>query len=72
MTDTKTLEAIIERKGLKKKYLADQLGLSAYGLALKIKGRNEFKSGEIVKLSRLLGVATPEKVCSIFFSHELD
>ena len=35
MTDTKRLKKKIESKGLKLKYVAEYLGLSAYGFQLK-------------------------------------
>ena len=36
MTDSKELRSLIEEKGFKLKYVAEYLGLSSYGLSLKI------------------------------------
>ena len=36
MTDSKELRRLIEEKGFKLKYVAERLGLSSYGLSLKI------------------------------------
>ncbi len=47
MTDSEALRKLIESKGLKMKYVADYLGLSAYGLQLKVDNRQEFKTSEV-------------------------
>ena len=54
MTNTEELEKDIAASGLKLSYLADQLHLTTAGLRKKIKGQNEFKGSEIVKLAELL------------------
>lgn len=54
MTDTKLLKAEIQKSGLKYKYIAEQLGLSAFGLKNKIENATEFKASEILALSKLL------------------
>ena len=46
MTDTMTLRRRIEEAGLKYKYIANQLGLTPYGLQLKINNVFEFKVSE--------------------------
>ena len=53
MTDTHALRALIERKGLKMKYVAEYLGLSAYGFQLKVENRQEFKTSEVAALCEL-------------------
>lgn len=68
MTDTALLEKRIAESGLKKGYIAKAIGLSAYGLTLKIRNSNEFKASEIVKLCDLLNITDPEEKSAIFFS----
>lgn len=67
MTNTYELRKAIEQSGLKYKYLAEQLGLSTYGLQKKIDNVNEFKASEIEKLSDILSLSV-EKRMSIFFA----
>lgn len=67
MTDTKKLRNLIEKKGLKYKFIADELNLSTYGLKLKIENDNEFKVSEVDKLSNILGLSIKAKD-SIFFA----
>ena len=38
------------------KYVADYLGLSAYGLQLKVDNRQEFKTSEVAALCELLEI----------------
>ena len=66
LTDTKALRKKIQESGLKYIYLAEQLGLSPYGLHKKINNSSEFKASEICKLSAILGIADTE-VRAIFF-----
>ena len=54
MTNTALLKAAIQKSGLKYKYLAEQLGLSTYGLQKNIENATEFKASEILALSKLL------------------
>ena len=67
MTNTELLEEKITKSGLKKSYVARAIGLSSYGLTLKIKNINEFKASEIEKLCILLGITDVEERCAIFF-----
>lgn len=67
MTDTKTLRARIEAKGLKFKAIAENLGITPYCLQRKINNENEFKVSEVDKLSSMLGLTLSEKE-AIFFS----
>ena len=56
LTDSEALRALIENRGLKMKYVADYLGLSAYGLQLKVDNRQEFKTSEVAALCELLEI----------------
>ncbi len=68
MTNTTLLEKKIEESGFRKSYIAKELGLSTYGLSLKIKNVNEFKASEIDNLCILLGITDIEERCAIFFA----
>ena len=67
MTDSKKLRDAVAAKGLKYNYLADNLGLTPYGLKKKIENDTEFKAGEVKKLSDLLGLSNRERD-AIFFA----
>ena len=71
MTNTTLLEQYIEKSGYKKAYIAQQLGLTPYGLALKINNKSEFKASEMTILSRLLKIGAKDKN-AIFFATEVD
>ena len=72
MTNTVLLEQKIAESGLKKSYIAKALGLSRYGLTLKIQNLNEFKASEIEKLCMLLGITDMKERCAIFFASKVD
>lgn len=69
MTNTKLLELKIEESGLKRKFIAQAIGLkSAYGLAKKIHNQTEFKATEINALCDLLKIESLEEKERIFFA----
>lgn len=72
MTNTALLEEKITESGLKKSYIAKSIGLTPYGLTLKIRNINEFKASEIDKICILLGIDSPEERCNIFFASKVD
>lgn len=72
MTDTELLNQLIDESGLKRKYIAEQLNLSAYGLAKKINNENEFRPSEIETLCNLLGIKSLKKRMQIFFKTKGD
>ena len=72
MTNTALLEEKITESGLKKSYIAKSIGLTPYGLTLKIRNINEFKASEIDKICILLGINSPEERCNIFFASKVD
>jgi hypothetical protein len=72
MTNTQELRKIITEKGLKYITIASKLGISTYGLQLKIDNKNEFKQGEIVQLCKLLDIKTLKEKEKIFFDKEVD
>ena len=67
MVDTERLEKIIEESGLKKKFIAAEMGLSPWGLARKIRNCSEFLASEVNVLCRVLRISKKVKE-EIFFS----
>lgn len=67
MTNTNALRELIEKKGMKMKYVAEYLGLSAYGFQLKVENRQEFKTSEVAALCELLSINSLEEKERIFF-----
>ena len=65
------LKEKITESGYKLAFLASKLGLSRYGLALKLNGTNEFTVYEAVTLSNLLGLSKDD-IIEIFFSQKVD
>ena len=72
VTDTKRLLEIIEASGLKKKYIAHELGLTPYGLQKKIENKNQFKAIEIKMLCDLLKITSLKTKDEIFFASDVD
>lgn len=68
MLNVDMLGSEIERSGLKKKYIASQLGLSTYGFLLKAQGKREFTASEIKVLCEVLGITQLTKINAIFFA----
>ena len=67
MTNTALLEQYIEKSGFRKGFIAQQIGLTAYGFSRKVKNKSEFKANEILGLCKLLKINTKEKE-AIFFA----
>lgn len=67
MTDTALLEMYIDKSGYKKSFISKALNISAYALALKINGKNEFKASEINTLCKLLNIGVKDRM-RIFFA----
>ena len=67
MTNTSLLEQYIEKSGYKKSFIAGQLGITAYGLTLKINNKSEFKASEMTILCKLLKINARDKE-AIFFA----
>lgn len=67
MTDTKLLEDYIAKSGYKQSFIAEKLGLTSYGFRLKVDGKSEFKSSEIVALCELLKIDS-KKMVDIFLT----
>ena len=67
MVNTKKLNEIIENSGLKKKNIAESLGLTPQGLYLKLNGKQDFRVNEANELCRILGINRARDKIDIFF-----
>jgi hypothetical protein len=57
----------IEKSGYKMSFIANQLGLTAYGFSLKVNNKSEFKASEITILCKLLKISARDRE-AIFFA----
>lgn len=71
MTNTVDLKELIRKKGLKMKYVAEYLGLSAYGFQLKVENKQEFKTSEVSALCELLEINSLTEKEEIFFNKKM-
>lgn len=71
MTNTVDLKELIRKKGLKMKYVAEYLGLSAYGFQLKVENKQEFKTSEVSALWELLEINSLTEKEEIFFNKKM-
>lgn len=67
MTNKKLLEEHISRSGLKKGFIAEQIGLSRQGFNNCLNNQAEFRASHIAKLCELLGLDATLKE-AIFFA----
>lgn len=72
MTDSKLLERIIKKSGLKYKFIAEKLGLSYYGFRKKINNESDFTAPEIEKLCEILDIKSLEERHEIFFAQKVE
>ena len=72
MTDSCKLRELIESKGFKMKFVAEYLGLSSYGLSLKINNKQEFKTSEVSALCELLGITRLNEKEALFVRQKDD
>lgn len=68
MTDGTALRQLIADKGIKLKFIAEKLGISPYGLTLKLDGKNEFKAREIATMCEILNITSLKEKERIFFA----
>lgn len=66
MANTEEILRLINEKGLKKKHIASELGISTTALWRKIRGLSEFDAREIVQMSEILGVKTATETNRLF------
>lgn len=67
MVDTQRLEEIIASKGVKKTYLASQMGISVQSLRLKLNNRYDMTLSEVNKMCKELGITSLREKEKIFF-----
>lgn len=67
MTDTAKLKQAIADSGLKKGYIAEQMGITRASLDNYINNRSEFRVSHIRSLSEILQL-DPEQQMAIFFA----
>lgn len=72
VTNSKMLRELIDKKGFKLKFIAEKLGLSPYGLQLKIDNKQEFKTSEVAVLCEVLEINSLKKKEEIFFAQQVD
>lgn len=56
----------INASGLKKQYIAEEMGITRFGLDNKLKGKNRFYSNEICIIAKLINLSRDD-VMNIFF-----
>lgn len=71
MTDTEKLEAAISNSGLKRRFIAEQLGLSYQGFLNKVNNKSPFTAKEIQIFKDLLHLST-KSMMAIFFKPDVD
>jgi DNA-binding Xre family transcriptional regulator len=67
MANVEKLNALIDYKGIKKIWLADQLGITQQTLINKLSGANDFKLQEVNTLCKILNISEKETK-QIFFN----
>lgn len=72
MTDTAALFDIIDRSGLKLKFIASQIGLSYQGFKNKLDNKSDFTATEINRLCDLLNITDLNTKDRIFFARPVD
>ena len=60
MPDTEKLKNAIANSGMKRKFIAKQLGISYYGLQKKVNGDTDFKGSEIALMRDILRLSNDE------------
>lgn len=68
MTDKAKLEDLITKSGLKKSFIADNLGISRQAFLNKVNNKSLFTSEEIDTLCKLLNVKSLTEKEKIFFA----
>ncbi|PWL71616.1 MAG: hypothetical protein DBY25_05065 [Clostridiales bacterium] len=63
------LKELIKSSGLKYQFIASELNITYQGLKNKIENVNEFKTGEVDVLCRLLSITSLREKEKIFFAN---
>lgn len=72
MTNVALLQSRIRESGLKKRFIAEQLGISRQALDKKVNGYRQFTQHEIPIICKLLGIKTWADIKAIFFTELVD
>lgn len=72
MTHSQLLEDKISALGIKKSYIANELGITLPTLKRKINNENEFKISEVVTICKILGVTEEDEKNSLFFNTDVE
>ena len=67
MVNTQYLEKLIAEKGLKKSFIANQMGISVQTLKKKCTNNGDFYTNEVTALCSILGISDMNEVEKIFF-----
>jgi predicted transcriptional regulator len=59
--DREKLKKVIAEKGLMHKAVAEKLGISPYGFALKLNGTTDFKVSEMNRVCEVLSLTSEER-----------
>lgn len=70
MTNTALLKKKIADSGLKKGYIADELGVSRLTLRTRIAGESDFRAYEIATLCEILNITSLQEKNNIFFAQK--
>lgn len=68
MTNTEMLNNLIDYKGLKRTYIAEQIGISRCTLSKKINNKASFNQYEIERLCEVLDIKNLQLKEAIFFA----
>ena len=68
VTNVKLLEELIQRSGLKKGYLAKEIGVSRSTFHSLLNNKAEFKTSQVKTLCRLLNIKEDKTIKAIFFA----
>ncbi len=66
MVNTQGLANKIDSSGLKRSYIADELGITVQNLALKINNKSDFRLEEVKALCKILDIRTKSEIQDIF------
>lgn len=69
MVNTQYLEKMIDDTGIKKAYLASELGITRQSLRKKIINENDFTAREIKLLCEILKISSLKEKEAIFFAN---
>ena len=68
MTNTRLLEEVIRKSGIKKGHLAEKIGVSRATFSALLRNEAEFKASQIRVICEVLGINDPAEMEAIFFA----